>query len=93
MTKQQGGPGPEGVSLKMKHALTVSGTPGADPDILCSFFLARPVLWVPRGEQRRLCARYGRVQRHCPWSWGQRLWSQRADLSVNPGGTPSHVMG
>lgn len=84
MTKQQGGPGAEGVSLKMKHALTVSGTPGADPDILCSFFLVRPVLWVPRGEQRRLCARYGRVQ---------RLWSQRADLSANPGGTPSHMMG
>ena len=56
MTKQQGGPGPEGVSLKMKHALTVSGTPGADPDILCSFFSGEAcVVGASWGAEAALC--------------------------------------
>ena len=36
--QQQGGQELRGVSLKTKSALTVSGTAGADPDFLCSFF-------------------------------------------------------
>ena len=56
VTNQQGDPGAEGVSLKMKSALTASGTPGADPDFLCSFFPVQAlVVGAWWGREAALC--------------------------------------